>query len=43
MNNKKLNFLHAITSFIYDIKHISFSQWDVETSTKTDMTQLHDK
>ena len=30
MTNNIINFFHGLNSFIYDVKHVSISQWDVE-------------
>jgi hypothetical protein len=37
------NFICAIASFIYDVKHVSMSQWDVENLTQNEVNDNHVK
>ena len=43
MTNNILSFFREINSFIYNVKHLSISQWDVENLTQKEGLHNHNQ
>jgi hypothetical protein len=43
MTSKITKFICSITSFIYEVKHVAISQWEVENTLQAAPSHYHDK
>lgn len=43
MTSKITKFICSVASFIYEVRHIAISQWEVENTLQAETSHFHDK